>query len=343
MAADRLQRHLGAKLGLAADVEEAVAFADLAVFGKRAAGLPHEPDGRPLDRLAPRGPDEEGLHHGPRLALVLERPVPRGPLAVRWLAWRIDEVRAGAAARADVELENAGSATWRSAERSGVNLAYHWLDERGNAIVWDGIRTPFAEPVAPGARVQIPMAVRGPIPPGRYALAIDLVDEHRLWFAEAGSPPLELEVDVRPRVGRALAVRGGDPETLAAQEEALVAEHEADAIAFLAERCAVSPDWSRLVLDAHQEGYAVVAGSIDATRGILRRQPDELAPWAPGTGRVPGFAHPLLCPSVVRGVDLEWLPDVAGLPAARAPTEEPWLYDGRICVKAPQRSGRRSA
>ena len=54
VAADRLERHLGAELGLPADLEEAVALADLAVLGQRAAGLAHEPDRRALDVLAPR-------------------------------------------------------------------------------------------------------------------------------------------------------------------------------------------------------------------------------------------------------------------------------------------------
>jgi hypothetical protein len=96
------------------------------------------------------------------------------------------------------------------------------------------------------------------------------------------------------------------------------------------------------VLDAHQEGYAVVAGSIDAGRGLLGRRPRELAPWVPGLGRVPGFPHPLLCPSIVRGVEVEWGEPVAGLPAARPLGGEPWLYDGRIAITARRRSGRRT-
>jgi hypothetical protein len=176
--------------------------------------------------------------------------------------------------------------------------------------------------------------LRGPIPPGRYRLSIDLVDEGRAWFGELGNQALELEQEVVPRVGRALAARGGEPEALAAQEEPLVAENEAEVVAHLAAGCAPAPDWSRLVLDAHQEGYALVGGAIAASGGLLGRTPKELAPWAPGTGRVPRFPHPLLCPSVVTGVEPAWIDPVAGLPAARAPDGEPWLYDGRILIRA---------
>ena len=34
------------------------------------------------------------------------------------------------------------------------------------------------------------------------------------------------------------------------------------------------------------------------------------------------------------GVTLERLPDVAGLPAFAAPVAEPWVYDGRIVLRA---------
>ena len=256
------------------------------------------------------------------------------PLVVRWHRLELGEVRAGAATEATVELENAGSAAWRSRGEEGVQLAYHWLDELGNAIVWDGRRTALERPVEPGERRRVRLALRGPIPPGRYRLAIDLVEEHRFWFAELGNAPLEREQEVVARIARRLAARGGDAVALAAQEEPLVAEDEAEAIAHLAPGAAPAVDWSRRVLEAHQEGYAAVGGSIEVATGLLHRRPPELDPWSPGTGRLPRFAHPLLCPSLVRGVGGEWLDDVLGLPALRPPPDEPWLYDGRIVVRA---------
>src|SRR5215207_10869184 len=107
------------------------------------------------------------------------------PLAVRWRAHELPEVRAGALAAARVELENAGVTAW-SGER--FTLSYHWLDELGNAIVWDGLRTPVA--AEPGDSARVDVAVRGPIPPGHYRLSIDLVDESRFWFGELGGETL---------------------------------------------------------------------------------------------------------------------------------------------------------
>jgi hypothetical protein len=105
-------------------------------------------------------------------------------------------------------------------------------------------------------------------------------------------------------------------------------------VAYLAPGVVPGPDWSRRVLDAHQEGYAVVAGAIEAEG----RRARALAQWAPGSGRVPGFPGPLLCPSVVKGVEPEWMDEVAGLPAVARPHEEPCVYDGRI--RARLESGR---
>ena len=93
-------------------------------------------------------------------------------------------------------------------------------------------------------------------------------------------------------------------------------------------------DWQERVDAAHAEGYAVVAGSIDWLGGLTRRRPRALESYLPGSGRIPGFAHPLVCPSVLDGVDLDRLPDLAGLPAFAAPASEPWVYDGRIVLQA---------
>ena len=240
-----------------------------------------------------------------------------------------------------VELENAGSAAWVSrGPGEGVHASYHWLDERGNAIVWDGLRTPLERPVAPGETRRLELRLRGPIPPGRYRLALDLVEEGRFWFAELGSRPLELDVDVRARIRRALAVLpaaadDGVAAALAAQEESLVDESEAEAVAYLGPGCEPAPDWSGRVLDAHQEGYAVVGGSVEPVGGLLRRRrlAKRLAPWAPGTGRLPRFDDALLCPSIVRGLDARPSGEVEGLPALEPPDDEPWLFDGRIAIR----------
>jgi hypothetical protein len=227
----------------------------------------------------------------------------KGPLAVRWLDWTLEQPHAGAVAIARVGFENTGTIAWRN----GIHLGYHWLDERGNALIWDGERTDVPH-LAPGEQATVEARVRAPIPPGRYGLALDLVAELRAWFSELGGEQLHTTVDVLPRA---------DPS-------------HTDLPAWV-ER---GESWQRRVDEAHAEGYAVVAGAVTWDGGVLHPRPRSLEPYEPGRGRVPGFAHPLLCPSVVEGVRLERVPDVAGLPAYEPPRDEPWIYDGRIVLTA---------
>jgi hypothetical protein len=270
---------------------------------------------------------------------VGEHPVPAGPLAVRWLAYELSEQKAGVTTRARVRLENAGTAPWRSRGREGVQLAYHWLDPLGNAIVWDGSRTAFPDVVAPGDAVELESAVVAPRPPGSYRLAFDLVEEFHFWFQELGSATLDLPVEVKPRIAeRRLAVHvHGETDAeleaaLAAQEEPLVT-NEAAAVAHLVGGALPAANWSRLLLDAHAEGYPAVGGAIEPDSRADRRR---LEAWAPGGGRNPRFDGPLLLPSLLRGLEpLEH----ERLPAYAGPDR---LFEGRAVVRLRSRSGRPS-
>src|SRR3954465_6571022 len=106
----------------------------------------------------------------------------RAPLVVRWHALELAPVQAGAAQQAAVELENAGPRAGRTrGHEEGLFLSYHWLDERGNPIVWDGPRTPLHAAIGPGERTRIPLHGRGRRLPGPSRLAADLVQAHRFW------------------------------------------------------------------------------------------------------------------------------------------------------------------
>jgi hypothetical protein len=274
---------------------------------------------------------------------VGEHPVPAGPLAVRWLAYELGESRAGTPTKARLRLENAGTARWQSRGRTGIQLSYHWLDPFGNPIVWDGVRAPLPRVVQPGEEVELDASVISPRPPGGYRLAFDLVEEHRFWFQELGSTPLDLEVEVRPRIDARrlrVVVEGGEhPDTEAAlsmQEESVVRE-DAVATAYLVAGAEPDPDWSRLLLDAHAAGYAAVGGAVAVEGGRrARRARAELAAWAPGGGRNPRFAEPLLFPSLL---DVLEPTTHLGLPAYSGSDA---LFEGRAVVRLRPRSGRPS-
>jgi hypothetical protein len=263
------------------------------------------------------------------------------PLAPRFRDWTLSPQRAGAAGVARLVLENGGAATWRSRGSDGLQLSYHWLDRHRNAIVWDGVRTAFPRPVGPGETVALDVPLVAPRPPGRYVLRFDLVEEHRFWLSEVGVETLDLELEVEPGIAErrlSVVVHGGpDGRTeaaLAAQEEPLVAEAPA-ATAHLVAGAAPAPDWSRLLLDAHAEGWDAVGPALLAVGGPLerRRAARALRAWAPG-GRNPRLEAPLLLPSLVGGLGPG---EREGLPAY----DGDGLFEGRAVVRLPTRSGRR--
>jgi hypothetical protein len=266
------------------------------------------------------------------------------PLAPEWLGAGEATHRAGTSATVAVKVRNAGRATWRSDGAEGLQLSYHWLDSRGNPIVWDGPRTPFREPVRPGQAAELLATVVAPRPPGRYVLRFDLVEEHCFWLAELGCPTLDVDVDVVPLITRrrlAVRVHGGPDEgttrALAAQEEELV-DDDADAVAHLVAGSEPAPDWSRRLLDAHADGWPAVGPAlVTEAPGLLsgrRRAARSLQAWGPG-GRNPRFDGPVLLPSLLVGME----PGVhLGLPAYEG---EGTVFEGRAVVRLPRRSGRR--
>jgi hypothetical protein len=207
--------------------------------------------------------------------------------------------------------------------------------------VWDGLRTPFPHPVAPGETIALEVSLVAPRPPGRYVLRFDLVEEHRFWLSEIGVPTLDIQVEVGPGIAErrlGVVVHGGPDErteaALAAQEEPVVAEAPA-ATAHLVSGAEPAASWSRLLLDAHAEGWDAVGPAVVPAGGPLerRRGARALGQWAPG-GRDPRFDAPLLLPSLRAGLEPG---EHDGLPAF----EGEGLFEGRAVVRLPTRSGRR--
>jgi hypothetical protein len=279
-----------------------------------------------------------------------DHAVPVGPLSVRWISHAIPPQRAGAISTGRVELENAGAVAWDSRAGYGICLGYHWLDPRGNPIVWDGLLSAFPRVVGPGEQVEVSMTIAAPVPPERYRLALDLVDGGRCWFSEVGNASPEIELEVSPRLARRrlhVQITEGPEELVRSTREALARQEEevhpeGEATAFLAAGCRPRQDWSRRVLDAHEEGYGVVGGAVEIVGSWReRRRLRSLGPWAPGFGRATDWSRDLLCPSLVDDVlqQARWLEPVAGLPAVRPPDlPHTWICDGRILVAAPARA-----
>jgi MoaA/NifB/PqqE/SkfB family radical SAM enzyme len=104
----------------------------------------------------------------------------------------------------EIEVTNKSRVPWQaegSDVDSVVHLSYHWFEEKGDARIYDGLRSKLPHNVAPGETVRVPLTVIAPRRPGRLLLCVDLVMEHVSWFSSAGNRPLNLPMSVvaRPR------------------------------------------------------------------------------------------------------------------------------------------------
>ncbi|MGH2451733.1 MAG: SpoIID/LytB domain-containing protein [Candidatus Limnocylindria bacterium] len=98
-----------------------------------------------------------------------------------------------------VPITNIGTDPWSPAGPNPVRLAYHWHDQNGNTIVWDGVRSELTGDVAPGATVTVNATVQTPETAGTYTLTFDLVREGIGWFQSLGAtPPARFQTVVAP-------------------------------------------------------------------------------------------------------------------------------------------------
>jgi len=83
-----------------------------------------------------------------------------------------------------ISVTNTGRLPWDSTASPPILMSYHWLPADGDGFVaYEGGRTPFPSPIAPGATAPLDVAVRAPAQPGEYRLEWDVVQEGRLWFS----------------------------------------------------------------------------------------------------------------------------------------------------------------
>jgi len=115
-----------------------------------------------------------------------------------------------------VGLKNQGLLTWQSSSVPPFALSYHWLSMGTEEIViFDGLRTLFPTPVAPGDDVRMTARVRAPSYPGTYVLVWDVVQEHRTWLSLEGVFPGRTIASVEgPAIGAPLQTKGRMPSSV---------------------------------------------------------------------------------------------------------------------------------
>lgn len=96
-----------------------------------------------------------------------------------------------------VVLKNNSNQDWISLHKYPINLSYHWLDEQGGVVVFDGVRTPLPGGVLyAGTSVEVTLMVKAPDALGRYRLCAMPVQEFFAWFNEIGFLPGEAVFEI---------------------------------------------------------------------------------------------------------------------------------------------------
>jgi SAM-dependent methyltransferase len=100
----------------------------------------------------------------------------------------------------DLSVTNLGAARWLpfESEYGGVAVGVHLYDTSGKLIAFDMQRQRLTEPsreIAPGETVGCRLSLPAPRP-GRYVLELDCVASKVIWFAQVGSAPARLPVEV---------------------------------------------------------------------------------------------------------------------------------------------------
>jgi hypothetical protein len=137
--------------------------------------------------------------------LYREGTEPIDSRSVGALACRIEATLGGPATAnqplvVDVTVTNTGDAVWLepTAEYGGVALGVHVYDGSGRLQAFDCRRqgrTSPARVIMPGETAACRMTVP-PQPAGRCTLELDCVASKVTWFAQVGSTPARLDVDV---------------------------------------------------------------------------------------------------------------------------------------------------
>jgi 2-polyprenyl-3-methyl-5-hydroxy-6-metoxy-1,4-benzoquinol methylase len=82
----------------------------------------------------------------------------------------------------EITLDNLSEERWVSLPPNPIHLAYHWLDEKSENIVFDGMRSAIQYPLLPGEKRKFSIDIIAPMRYGNNILQVTLVQEGCFWF-----------------------------------------------------------------------------------------------------------------------------------------------------------------
>ncbi len=101
--------------------------------------------------------------------------------------------------RVNVTVRNTGSMTWPASGDHPVHLGYRWYDQNSQQVIQppeDDHRKALPRDLGPSEEVSLNIRLTAPGKPGVYMLKWDMVQENVTWFADRGSPTLDVTVTV---------------------------------------------------------------------------------------------------------------------------------------------------
>ncbi len=97
-----------------------------------------------------------------------------------------------------IKVRNMSPSLWPSRGQAdgkyGINLSYHWIDQNGKIIVFDGLRTALPHDLMPNEEVTLNVVVATQPQRGEFFIEFDLVQELVAWFKDKGSQTLKVPV-----------------------------------------------------------------------------------------------------------------------------------------------------
>lgn len=110
------------------------------------------------------------------------------------------EIKTGERVTAEIGFKNTSTVTWpskpNSKNKNQVNLSYHWLNNKGEMVVFDGARTGMPNDLKAGESVELKPEILAPDKPGEYILEVTLVQEGVAWFPENDGDKIVVPVRV---------------------------------------------------------------------------------------------------------------------------------------------------
>ena len=99
----------------------------------------------------------------------------------------IAQLQIGQTIAVPVTVTNTGQGVFPAAGPTPVDLSYHWYDQIGKPVLFEGLRTKLPADLRPGQAVALQAQVQSPPNGGSYQLRFDLVQEGVAWFSSKGT------------------------------------------------------------------------------------------------------------------------------------------------------------